>query len=142
MHNLVVTPDLLYGCTSTCNISGIIDQSSISEDMLTGILPQHLYNYIVSSNESENSKYSIFNGCFILPNYIGTYIKKEGDEIKLKYHIYTFIPENFTNSNMVLLNGMFKFHIFLPQQTTNIGSMPVTYDFYVLFTSNSFKSNI
>lgn len=138
-NSLIVAPDLLYGCISSCTIEGFLTQRSVSKDMLCGILPTHFYKRLKTLN---GGTYAVFTDCLVIPNYIGTYLDYNGDGTrKLRYNIYSFIPEGFITSDMNNLSNMFRFKIHWPRQGQNEYGCQ-TYDFYVLSTSNSFGSNI
>lgn len=139
LNNLIVSPDLLYACTSNCTMDNVLSQDGITKDMLTGILPKHFYKNIKTINTASN--YSAFKDCFVIPNYIGTYIETSGDIVKLRYNIYSFIPDDFTNSNMTDLKYAFNFKMHWPKQGIQIGNT-YEYDFYVVSTTNSFDRNI
>ena len=139
INSLIVAPDLLYGCTSSCTIQNLLSQDGVSRNMLCGILPKHFYKRMKTLN---GGTYAVFTNCLVIPNYIGTYLDYNADGTrKLRYNVYSFIPEEFTTSDMTNLQDMFRFKIHWPKQ----GQMEngcQTYDFYVLSTSKSFDSNI
>lgn len=138
-NSLIVAPDLLYGCTSSCTMTNLLSQENVNKNMLCGILPKHFYK---NTKTLSNGTYAAFTGCLVIPNYIGTYLDYNSDGTsKLRYNVYSFIPEEFTNSNMTNLTEMFRFKIHWPKQgQLEYGCQ--TYDFYVLSTSKSFDSNI
>ena len=139
LESLIVAPDLLYGCQSSASIQGIVSQYGVSKDMLTGILPAHFYKQMKTL---VGGTYEVFTGCLVIPNYVGTYVNYDSNgTLKLRYNIYTFIPEEFVNSDMNNLQNMFRFYIHWPKQGQTESGVQ-TYDFYVLSTSNSFGSNI
>ena len=48
--------------------------------------------------------YAVFTNCLVIPNYIGTYLDYNADGTrKLRYNVYSFIPEEFTTSSMTNL---------------------------------------
>jgi len=66
--------------------------------MLTGILPAHFYKQMKTLG---GGTYEVFTGCLVIPNYVGTYVNYDSNgTLKLRYNIYTFIPEEFVNSDM------------------------------------------
>ncbi len=138
-NSLIVAPDLLYGCTSSCTMTDFLSQTNVNTNMLCGILPKHFYKNIKTLS---NGTYAVFTNCIVIPNYIGTYVDYNSDGTsKLRYNVYSFIPEEFTTSDMTNLQDMFRFKIHWPKQ----GQMEYgcqTYDFYVLSTCKSFDSNI
>lgn len=138
-NSLIVAPDLLYGCTSSCTMTDFLSQTNVNTNMLCGILPKHFYKNIKTLS---NGTYAVFTNCLVIPNYIGTYVDYNSDGTsKLRYNVYSFIPEEFTTSDMTNLQDMFRFKIHWPKQ----GQMEYgcqTYDFYVLSTCKSFDSNI
>ena len=138
-NSLIVAPDLLYGCTSSCTMTNFLSQTTVNTNMLCGILPKHFYKNIKTLS---NGTYAVFTNCIVIPNYIGTYVDYNSDGTsKLRYNVYSFIPEEFTTSDMTNLQDMFRFKIHWPKQ----GQMEYgcqTYDFYVLSTCKSFDSNI
>lgn len=138
-NSLIVAPDLLYGCTSSCTMTDFLSQTKVNTNMLCGILPKHFYKNIKTLS---NGTYAVFTNCIVIPNYIGTYVDYNSDGTsKLRYNVYSFIPEEFTTSDMTNLQDMFRFKIHWPKQ----GQMEYgcqTYDFYVLSTCKSFDSNI
>lgn len=138
-NSLIVAPDLLYGCTSSCAMTDFLSQTNVNTNMLCGILPKHFYKNIKTLS---NGTYAVFTNCLVIPNYIGTYVDYNSDGTsKLRYNVYSFIPEEFTTSDMTNLQDMFRFKIHWPKQ----GQMEYgcqTYDFYVLSTCKSFDSNI
>lgn len=138
-NSLIAAPDLLYGCTSSCTMTDFLSQTNVNTNMLCGILPKHFYKNIKTLS---NGTYAVFTNCIVIPNYIGTYVDYNSDGTsKLRYNVYSFIPEEFTTSDMTNLQDMFRFKIHWPKQ----GQMEYgcqTYDFYVLSTCKSFDSNI
>lgn len=138
-NSLIVAPDLLYGCKSSCVMTDFLLQTNVNTNMLCGILPKHFYKNIKTLSDGT---YAVFTNCLVIPNYIGTYVDYNSDGTsKLRYNVYSFIPEEFTTSDMTNLQNMFRFKIHWPKQ----GQMEYgcqTYDFYVLSTCKSFDSNI
>lgn len=69
--------------------------------MLCGILPKHFYKRMKTLN---SGTYAVFTNCLVIPNYIGTYLDYNADGTrKLRYNVYSFIPEEFTTSSMTNL---------------------------------------
>lgn len=137
--SLIVTPDLLYGCTPSCVIENLLSQSNVNQNMLCGILPKHFYK---NMKILKSGSYAVFTDCLVIPNYIGTYLDYNGDgTCRLRYNVYSFIPEGFTTEDMPNLQDMFKFYIHWPKQG-QVENGCQTFDFYVLSTSKSFAPNI
>ena len=85
--SLIVPPDLLYGCTANCSCKGVVS-TTYGNDKLIGIIPKHLLRYISSSNNDYNidigytqQPLSLFEGCIIIPNYVGTYVTYNEREV-------------------------------------------------------------
>ena len=157
--SLIVPPDLLYGCTTNCSCRGVVSITSYGNDTLIGIIPKHLLRYISSSSIDYNSQsLNLFEGCIIIPNYVGTYVTYNEREvlenedtstykteryIQKTYNVYTFIPEGFIqNKSLTSLYGLCTFHIHWPKQSYKVNNERVDYDFYVMSTTNSFHNNI
>ena len=156
--SLIVPPDLLYGCTTNCSCYKVVS-TTYNNDKLIGIIPKHLLRYISSSSNDYNSQsLNLFEGCIIIPNYVGTYVTYNEREvlenedtstykteryIQKTYNVYTFIPEGFIqNKSLTSLYGLCTFHIHWPKQSYKVNDERVDYDFYVMSTTNSFHNNI
>ena len=156
--SLIVPPDLLYSCTTNCSCQRVVS-TTYGNDKLIGIIPKHLLRYISSSSNNYNSQsLNLFEGCIIIPNYVGTYVTYNEREvlenedtstykteryIQKTYNVYTFIPEGFIqNKSLTSLYGLCTFHIHWPKQSYKVNNERVDYDFYVMSTTNSFHNNI
>ena len=156
--SLIIPPDLLYGCTANCSCYKVVS-TTYGNDKLIGIIPKHLLRYISSSSNDYNSQsLNLFEGCIIIPNYVGTYVTYNEREvlenedtstykteryIQKTYNVYTFIPEGFIqNTGLTSLYGLYTFHIHWPKQSYKVNNERVDYDFYVMSTTNSFHNKI
>ena len=93
--SLIVPPDLLYGCTTNCSCRRVVS-TTYGNDKLIGIIPKHLLRYISSSSNDYNSQsLNLFEGCIIIPNYVGTYVTYNEREVLENEDTSTYKTERY-----------------------------------------------
>ena len=119
-----VSPDILYGCTTSTKMSSLFSYSKLEDNIIfSGTIPEHmLYRY-----DNKNSEYQInfdirninqdniqliFNNLNILPIKIW-----ENTENNIKHMYYYFIPKYFIKSTYV--QNVFTFKMLMPRQEPN-----------------------
>lgn len=122
--HLILPPDILWGCTPTCNCTNVFANSYFE-----GIIPCQLMRYVQNSQNLSG----VFNNLNVIPNYCMT-ISLTNNDITETNNIYVYIPKGFI-SNMSL-NGLFTFNMNVPKQETQ-NADGITYDSYYILSDES-----
>ena len=133
-----VAPDILYGCTSTCNITSCFEECNFS-----GALTKNLIKHM-----SNPGLYNWIKNVDILPSYVGTYYYQKG-EVLLNKKVYSFVPEGFTKITEFASNTdaskrrdySFNFYTRVPSQYVESSANDDIISYYI-FLDTSFDANV